>query len=78
MAYKKGDENKYFPAIVAALLVIAIGLGTFIYNALMVPESDYEEILIEETASGISVSPGNAQPTAPPSYEQPTFPPPSN
>jgi len=30
--YNEGDENKFFPAVIAALLVIGLGLGTFIYS----------------------------------------------
>ena len=30
--YKKGDEKKFFPTVIAALIVAAVAIASFIYS----------------------------------------------
>ena len=55
MSYNDGDERKYFPAIAAALIVLASAIGVFIYSLLHTTPSDLETVSVEITEDGESV-----------------------
>ena len=78
MPYKKGSEKAYFAGTIAVLVAIAAAIGFFLYQSLMVTESQYDDLLIEEVGDQVMVSPDGSGPSGPPSFEQPTSPPPSN
>lgn len=71
--------KKYFISIIAALIVIAVAVATFVYS-LVVGSQDNEVFLIEENENGIvTVDPGSGvAPSGPPNVEPPTEPAPSN
>lgn len=78
MAYKKGSEKVYFPGIIALLVAIAALIGTFIYQVFMVANPPLEGVLIDDSGEQIMLSPNGNGPDSPPSFEQPTTPPPAN
>ena len=74
--YQKGDENTYFPKVLAALIVFALAIATFIFSFVSKGPEDLEDYIIDEDKNGvINVSPGAglATPSAPPSVVPPTF-----
>ena len=74
MAYKEGDLKKYLSMIVAALIVVAVVVGYFIYSLVY---TDVEEpLLFVETADGVIPGEGMV-PDGPPSVPPPTTPPPT-
>lgn len=78
--YKKGDEKKYFPSIIAALIVAAIAIASFIYS--FVKNGDDSKIgqPLEKNSPVIKLNPGAdlQTPTTAPSVPSPTTPPPTN
>lgn len=78
MPYKKGDENTYFPTMIAALVVIALAIAAFIYSFIKTTPVD---LMLEPSAvsvGGEMAAPSSVGPSAPPSIPFPTEPPPSN
>ncbi len=76
--YVKGEEKKYFSILIAALIIIALAIGSFIYALVTNNEKEnLEEILIENDNGTIKLSPGPglATPTSEPNIPQPTAPP---
>lgn len=76
--YVKGEENKYFPGIVAALVILASAIGFFIYSLVTGPaDKNLEKVLVEDEGV-VKLNPGSglAVPTSEPNIEQPTTPPP--
>lgn len=76
--YVKGEEKKYFPGIVAALVILASAIGFFIYSIVTGPvDKNLEKALIEEDEV-VKLNPGAglAVPTSEPNIDQPTTPPP--
>lgn len=76
--YIKGEEKKHFSTIIAALIIIAVAIGSFIYALVTNDEEDnLEEILIENDGGTVKLSPGPglATPTSEPNIPQPTSPP---
>lgn len=71
--------KKYFASIIAALIVIAVAVASFVYS-LVINSQDNEAFLIEETDTGIvTVDPGfGVTPAGPPNVEPPTESAPSN
>lgn len=57
--YQKGDENSYFPAVIAGLLVIAVALATFVVNLVRVADRSLDEVIIGEESGEVTVDPGN-------------------
>jgi|GEM_PF-2486798 len=78
--YSKGDEKKYFPTVIAALIIAAIAISGFIYS--MVKGQDDAKIgqPFDEKPGIVKLSPGSNTPTpkTAPSVPSPTTPPPSN
>lgn len=67
--YNEGDEKNYFPMMLAALVVVALAIATFIFNLVSPGPGDLDDdIIIEENGGFTKVSPGAglAQPTSPP------------
>lgn len=78
--YKKGDENKYFTTVIAALIIIAVAIATFVYSLLKSGPEDVGGILLENVDGVTTANPsgGLATPTSEPFVAPPTTPPPSN
>lgn len=69
--YKNDDENKYFPAMITILIVIAVAISTFVISIL--PDSKEE---VGEDIGIEKVDPVDAVfPTSEPSVAPPTAPP---
>ncbi|MBI4235359.1 hypothetical protein HY604_03610 [Candidatus Peregrinibacteria bacterium] len=73
MSDSVGFLKKYFISIIAALIVIAVAVASFVYS-LIVGTEDNSAFLIEKTDTGIMiVEPGaGAVPSGPPNVEAPT------
>ncbi len=78
--YKKGDEKKFFPTVIAALIVAAVAIASFIYS--VVKNGDDSKIgqPLDNDSSIIKLNPGSdlQTPTTAPSVPTPTTPPPVN
>ncbi len=78
--YKKGDENKFFPTVIAALVVAAVAIASLIYS--IVKNSDDSKLgkPFENDSSIMELNPNmNLQtPQSTPSVVAPTTPPPTN
>ncbi|MCX6734421.1 MAG: hypothetical protein NTZ25_00750 [Candidatus Peregrinibacteria bacterium] len=77
--YKKGDEKKFFPTAIAALIVAAIAIASFIYsvvktgdNAKVTQPSNNSPVMKLNPGAGVQT------PTTAPSVPSPTTPPPAN
>ena len=75
--YKAGDENRYFPTMIAALIVIAIALATFVVTFLFGTDKNLDEVLIGNMEGISTADPGEAMtfPTAEPNLIPPENPP---
>ena len=78
--YSNGDEKKYFPTVIAALIVAAIAIASFIYS--FIKGGDTAD-LSQPAGNGTSVvklNPGSTVPTpkSAPSVTSPTIPAPAN
>lgn len=74
MAYKPGDEKKYFSKVLVLLIALAIILSGAVYY--FVKGGLGNEELVEVVANG--VDPGDGMvPSGPPDVAPPTTPPPS-
>jgi len=63
--YKDGEENKYFPTIAAALLIIAIAISAFVAS-----------LIRANDPVGVYVNPDSLPtPSAPPNLPEPEYPP---
>lgn len=57
--YKEGDENKYFPSVIAILFVIAVALGTFIVSLISQGDENLDPVTLQIDEQGlIHVNPG--------------------
>lgn len=77
MSHQNNRIVRYFISVVAALIIIALLLSSFIYS--FVNTSPDEAAVILETSDNgtASVDPGNAEPDSLPYVPKPTTPPPS-
>ena len=73
--YKNGDEKKYFPGIVAALIVIALAVASFVYSLITAGEKERLEEEYIEADGGIDPSGNMTFPTKEPNLVQPIMPP---
>lgn len=76
--YKKGDENKYFPAVIAGLVVVAVALASFVVSLVKNADQNLDEVVIGEEDDQVIVDPGLGPfPTMPPeeAMTQPVNPP---
>ena len=55
MSYNNGDEKKYFPSIIAALIVLASAIGVFVYSLFNTTPGDLEPVSVEITENGESI-----------------------
>ncbi|MBD3331124.1 hypothetical protein GF354_06420 [Candidatus Peregrinibacteria bacterium] len=83
MPYNEGDENKYFPMMLASLIAIAIAVSAFIYSVVRtepgdVPYDDIEGVSVEMEDGNAYVNPTEIGPSGPPSVPFPTAPPPGS
>jgi hypothetical protein len=78
MPYKKGDENTFFPTMIAALIVIAIAIAAFIYSFVRTTPDDLMLEPVAVSVSSDSAAPSSVGPSAPPSIPFPTEPPPAD
>ena len=77
--YRKGDEKKYFPFIIGALLALSAAVGYFIYSLVYTTPGDLNPVVVEERDGTTFVNPGGAEvPTYAPNIEPPVTPPPGN
>ncbi len=78
MPYQESSEKKYFPAIVAALIVLSAAIGYFVYSLVTgFDTSITPEVVIEETDGIVRVNPGDSNiPTSPPYVTPPVTSPP--
>lgn len=79
--YNKGDEKKYFPMVIAALIVLAVAIAGFVFSLVSKSPQEIDGVIIEESEDGtimVSPGPGLATPEGPPNLPMPTSPPPSN
>lgn len=78
--YIKGEEKKYFPTVIAILIILATAIGFFIYSIVTGPiDKSLKEVLVDDDGIiNIQLNPGPdlAQPKIEPNIEQPTTPPP--
>ncbi len=76
--YVKGEERKYFPAVIAALIVGAIAVASLIFSFIKAGDNSVADLGIGDGA--IKLSPGDGLPTpnSAPNITAPTAPPPSN
>lgn len=69
--YQPGSEKKYFPAVVAALIVIGVVVATFVYNLIFASDG-----LVVKKELGINPSTTNTSfPSGDPVVSQPINPP---
>jgi hypothetical protein len=75
--YQDGDEKKYFATVIAALVIIAIAVATFIFSLVRSDKDDFLEFLVEDVNGVPHVSPGPGMPVpdGPPNIPPPTSPP---
>jgi hypothetical protein len=67
--YSKGDENKYFPTTIAALVVVGFALSSIVFAFLKTePEDVADDIILNpsDLSSFPEHKPNLAPPTAPP------------
>lgn len=78
MPYEKGDENKYFPTVIAALIVLAVVIGGVVFTLLNGAPENLDQLIITEEngVTMIDPGPGLATPDGPPNIDQPTTLPP--
>ena len=76
--YQEGDEKKHFATIIAALVIVAIAVATFIFSLVKSDKDDFLEFLIEDIngVPHVSPGPGMLTPEGPPNVPPPTSPPP--
>lgn len=77
----QGKAGKYFTGIIAALIIVAVSIGFFIYSLLFKTpaEIDINSIIyipLEDGTPTLNPS-GTAVPDKPPYVPPPTFPPPN-
>ncbi len=78
MAYKKGDEKKYFTTVIAALITLAVVIGAIVYSSLRTSPENLDYIIVENLDGTVMVDPvGTDGPTGPPSVPFPSYPPPN-
>lgn len=78
MPYSSGDEKKYFPAVIAALIAVAVIVGFFVYNSLKTGPEDLGYIIVEDLDGTVMLDPvGVEGPSGPPSVPFPSYPPPN-
>ena len=65
--YSKGDENKYFPAVIASLVVVGFGLSSIIYAFLKTTPAEIEDDIILNPSS-FSTFPTSAPNLNPPTH----------
>ncbi len=75
MTSQKFSEKTYFPAVVAALLVLGTAIGFFIFNLVETDPNDVD-LGINEEVNGLNPS-LDRLPDGPPSVPVPDGPPPS-
>ncbi len=68
------NPKNYFTAIIAALLILGIAIGSFVYGLVVNDTSDVD-VMIEQP---VAIPTGLNLPSSPPSVPQPTSPPPGN
>lgn len=78
--YSKGDEKKYFPTVIAALIVAAIAIASLIYSSIKNSDDAKIDEPLDNGSAVMKLSPGsNVQtPKSVPNVPAPTTPPPSN
>lgn len=76
-AYKKGDENKYFSSMIAAMLVITVGVIFFVYSLITESDKHLDEIFVQDVDGVTQLNPGAgmATPDSEPNLNPPTSPP---
>jgi len=77
MTSKQINERSYFTTILAALLVLAMAIGVFVYNVLKTEPEDME-YLLEDINGNMYVSPRINEPSGPPFVPVPSEPPPGS
>ena len=77
--YKKGDENQYLPAVLTALVLIALVIASFVSGAVKGGPEDVNGVILEEVDGMVHANPsgGLTMPTSAPYVVPPTVPPPS-
>ncbi len=75
--YQNGDENSYFPVVIAALIVIAVAIASFVMSFLFGTDDLLESILIGDSKGVVTVNPGTSGvfPTSEPNVIPPDTPP---
>ena len=64
---------KYASIFWAALIVIAISVGSFVYSLVHTDVEDLETVTVSTTPDGTHyVNPGNIFPSGPPNFPEPT------
>lgn len=78
--YKRGDEKKFFPTIIAALIVAAVAISGFIYSFIKNGDDSKIGQPLEKNSPVIELNPGAGvqTPKSAPSVTSPTTPPPTN
>lgn len=65
--YQPSDENKFFPLLIAALIIIALAVGSLVFS--LVKVDDPQELIVNPDSTAV--------PSGPPGVPVPSGPPPS-
>jgi len=78
--YKKGDEKDYLPTVLAALVIIAVLVASFIFSLVKGDTGTLEKDLlqVEDGVSFMNPDESMNVPSGPPILAEPTTPPPIN
>lgn len=76
--YVKGEEKKYFPAVIAALIIGAIAIASLIFSLIKVGDNSDNELGIGDGVVKLNPDASLATPNSAPNVAPPTSPPTSN
>ena len=78
--YQKGDEKKYFPTVIAAVIVAAIAIAAFIFSLVKTSDTAQLNQPAGSASNVVKLNPGAdlQTPKSAPAVTAPTTPPPSN
>lgn len=76
--YVKGEERRYFPAVIAALIIGAIAIASLIFSLINAGDNSEQDLGIGDDVVKLNPDASLATPNSAPNVAPPTSPPPSN